>query len=211
MINDERGRGGEKVLMTFPPHPHPIRKGHFPGLGRDPELDAVQQLRDELDGPHSSTWLSARSASPARCAAHSARPFSPRSAPTQFHGGVTGPSGKPLSSQMVSAAVRRTAGIAGCEAATRESPAAKPEKPDASPAPRRARAIEAGVEEVALHLQSGNGSERAARRCMHIRESERCRCFRFEGARKLRPVRQLEGTFVSRSVAGVRSDGYIGL
>ena len=81
----------------------------------------------------------------------------------KFPGGDTGPSGEPLSSQMVDG---QTDG--GCDTSAFSGVSARKEG--------LAAEIEAEVEGVVLFLQSGLGHERAARRYMSLRDPDRLFC-----------------------------------
>ena len=142
-----------------------VRKGHLPGLGRsvDPELDIVWQLR---------LWLAdmrleqregcSKQARPAaRCPV--CPPLFPKT--RRGPGRVTMASEDRMSRQMVSDAIRNAVASVGCTGARFSGISAR--KGCLS------TAIQAGVEEVVLHLQSGRGPERAARRYMQLLDPTR--------------------------------------
>ena len=142
-----------------------IRKGHFPALGRsrDPGLDVVRQLTVWLQW----TGLCVQPGCPKRLRRQARCPVCPPLFPKtcKTAGGRTGPTWDPIPPQRASAAIKRMVGIAGCD--TRRFSGVSARKGGLS------TAIEAGVEEVILYLQSGHGPERAARNYMHLREPGR--------------------------------------
>ena len=142
-----------------------VRKGHLPGIGRsaDPELDLVWQLRiwladmqlDVRDG------CTKRVRPAARCPV--CPPLFPKT--RRGPGRVAVASEERMSRQMVSDAIRRAVGSVGCSGAHFSGISAR--KGGLS------TAIQAGVEEVVLYLQSGHGPERAARRYMQLLDPTR--------------------------------------
>ena len=141
------------------------RRGHIPGLGRarDPALDVVSQLR---------TWMRQRNlvvragcTKRARPAARCPSCWPLFSRTITAAGGAVVATERALSAQMVGDAIRRSAEAAGCDARRFSGVSAR--KGGLS------TAIEAGVEEVILYLQTGHGPERAARRYMHLRDPAR--------------------------------------
>ena len=141
------------------------RRGHHPALGRaiDPQLDIVFQLRQWLRfaGLAVHPACSKRRLPAARCP--SCPPLFPRL--RNGPGNVSVATAITCSPQMASKAVKRMAFIAG----------AAPERFSGVSARKGglSTAIEAGVEEIILYLQSGHGPPRAARAYMHIRDPRR--------------------------------------
>ena len=141
------------------------RCGHHPALGRasNPQLDIVFQLRQWMlfAGLAVHSACSKREAPAARC------PRCPPLFPRLRNGPGNVPivSGISCSPQMASKAVKRMAVVAG----------AAPERFSGVSARKGglSTAIEAGVEEIILYLQSGHGLPRSAKAYMHIRDPRR--------------------------------------
>ena len=142
-----------------------VRKGHLPGLGRsrDPELDLVWQLRRWMadSGLEPREGCTKRRRPAARCSA--CPPLFPRT--QRGRGGSTVATDARMSRQMTSDAIRDSVSYAGCDGARFSGISAR--KGGLS------TAIQAGVEEVVLYLQSGHGPERAARRYMQLLDPTR--------------------------------------
>jgi len=142
-----------------------VRRGHLPGVGRsqDPELDLVWQLQRWLGDmqlePRSGCTKRARPA--ARCPA--CPPLFPKTRRGPGRAAVAATEG--MSRQMVSDAIRTAVAEVGCAGAHFSGISAR--KGGLS------TAIQAGVEEVVLYLQSGHGPERAARRYMQLLDPTR--------------------------------------
>ena len=141
------------------------RKGHHPCLGRsqDPELDIVVQLQQWMQ------WLGL--AVHPRCAKRrkpSARcPLCPPLFPTTQGGpaGSTVATTTPCSPQRVSDCIKRAVAAVGCD--TRRFSGISARKGGLS------TAIDAGVADSVLFLQSGHGQAKAAYNYMQIRDPRR--------------------------------------
>ena len=140
------------------------RKGHWPALGRsrDPELDIVQQLRVwlRLAGLAVRQDCSKRSQPAARCACPPLFPLT-RCGP----GGVTVATERPCSRQQAGDMIRWAVAESGCDAARFSGISAR--KGGISVA------MEAGVPEAVLYLQSGHGLGLPARAYMHLQSPAR--------------------------------------
>jgi len=141
------------------------RKGHYPGIGvsQDPALDLVAQLRFWM------SWMrlavhpdcTKRSAPAARCLV--CPPLFPK---TQTGpGGVIRATNAPCSRQQVSDIIRSAVAAAGADPARFSGISAR--KGGIS------TAVEAGVTEDILFLQSGHSASRPARAYVHLREPRR--------------------------------------
>lgn len=141
------------------------RKGHWPALGRssDPALDLVVQLRSWLGwmGLSVHNHCEKRRRPAARCAV--CWPLFPRT--VRGAGNVVLATHKPLSRQMVSDSIKAAVTAAG--ACPRRFSGISARKGGIS------TAIEAGVGEDILYLQSGHGVSKAGRPYMHIRDPAR--------------------------------------
>jgi hypothetical protein len=141
------------------------RRGHIPGIGRsrDPALDVVAQLRIWMNerGLRVQPGCTKRLRPAARCP--TCWPLFSRTSTAT--GSRVIATDRPLSTQMAGDAIRRSAGAAGCDTSRFSGISAR--KGGLS------TAIEAGVEEVILYLQTGHGPERAARRYIHLRDPAR--------------------------------------
>ena len=140
------------------------RKGHWPALGRsrDPHLDVVRQLRVwlRLTGLAVRSDCSKRLRPTARCACPPLFPLT-RCGP----GGVTTVTDRPCSRQQAGDMIRWAASQAGCDAARFSGISAQ--KGGISVA------IDAGVCEAILYLQSGHGLGLPARAYMHLQSPAR--------------------------------------
>jgi hypothetical protein len=140
------------------------RKGHWPAMGRsrDRTVDIVQQLKMWLRmaglAPHADCAKRLRPA--ARCACPPLFPLT-RCGP----GGVTVVTERPCSRQQASDMIRWAVAQAGCDAARFSGISAR--KGGIS------IAIEAGVPEAILYLQSGHGLALPARAYMHLQTPAR--------------------------------------
>jgi hypothetical protein len=138
-----------------------VHKGHLPGIGRsrDPELDLVWQLR---------VWLRQMQLEPRPGCTKRAMPAArcPVCPPPPFPSTIKGPgyatvsSGRSMSVGQVGQAIRSSVAHAGCD--PERFPGISARKGGLS------TAINAGVDEVVLYLQSGHGPKRAARRYMQL-------------------------------------------
>ena len=140
------------------------RKGHWPALGRsrDPELDIVRQLRVwmRLAGLAIRSDCSKRQRPAARCACPPLFPLT-RCGP----GRVTVATDRPCSRQQATDMIRWAVSQSGCDAARFSGISAR--KGGISVA------IEAGVPEAILYLQSGHGLALPARAYMHLQTPAR--------------------------------------
>jgi len=140
------------------------RKGHWPAMGRsrDRTVDIVQQLQTWLRmaglAPHPNCAKRVRPA--ARCACPPLFPLTPGGP-----GGVTVVTERPCSRQQASDMIRWAVAQAGCDAARFSGISAR--KGGISVA------IEAGVPEAILYLQSGHGLALPARAYMHLQTPAR--------------------------------------
>ena len=141
------------------------RKGHHPAVGksRDPSLDIIHQLKTwlRLTGMCVHPSCTKLSNPAARCSF--CPPLFPRT--RNGPGNVTYVTMEPCSPQMISDAIKRMAKQAGADPARYSGVSAR--KGGLS------TAVQAGVEEVILHLQSGHGLPRAARTYMHLQDPRR--------------------------------------
>ena len=142
----------------------PERKGHWPALGRsrDPELDIVQQLR---------VWLRITALAVRADCSKRVRPAARCSCPPLFPvtrcgpGRVTVVTDRPCSRQQAGDMIRWAVAQSGCDAARFSGISAR--KGGISVA------IEAGVPEAILYLQSGHGLGLPARAYMHLQTPAR--------------------------------------
>jgi hypothetical protein len=141
------------------------RKGHHPAVGqsKDPSLDIVHQLGRWLSvtGMCVHPSCTKRPNPAARCLF--CPPLFPRT--MKGRGNVTYATMEPCSPQMISDAIKRMAKQAGADPSRYSGVSAR--KGGLS------TAVQAGVEEVILHLQSGHGLPRAARTYMHLQDPRR--------------------------------------
>ena len=141
------------------------RKGHHPALGRsrDPSLDIVHQLKKWMR----MTGMCVLPACTKLCNPAARCPVCPPLFPRTRNGpgNVTHVTSEACSPQMISDAIRRMAKQAGADPARYSGVSAR--KGGLS------TAVEAGVEEVILYLQSGHGLPRAARTYMHLQNPRR--------------------------------------
>ena len=140
------------------------RKGHWPAFGRstDPRLDIVQQLRAwmRFAGLAVRSDCSKRLRPAARCSCPSLFPLM-RCGP----GGATVATDRPCSRQQAGDMIRWAVTQAGCDAARFSGISAR--KGGISVA------IDAGVCEAILYLQSGHGMGLPARAYMHLQQPAR--------------------------------------
>jgi len=140
------------------------RKGHWPALGRsrDPELDIVQQLRVwlRLTGLSAHADCSKRARPAARCSCPPLFPLT-RCGP----GGATVVTDRPCSRQQAGDMIRWAVAQSGGDAARFSGISARKGGISA--------AIEAGVPEAILYLQSGHGLGLPARAYMHLQTPAR--------------------------------------
>ena len=141
------------------------RKGHMPGIGvsRDPTLDLVAQLRFWMEwmGLATQPGCTKRARPAARCPA--CPPLFSKTG--KGPGGLTVATYVPCSRQLVSQCIKDAVAAAGADPSRFSGISAR--KGGIS------TAVEAGVEENILFLQSGHGPARAARAYQHLRDPRR--------------------------------------